>query len=117
MIADIRSALGDEDIVSLDNGLYKVRFARNYPCYAANTLLLDNALATMGAGYSAAMVAKILNPKHQVLAVVGDGGLMMNLGDLTTAVKLGIDLTIIVLNDNAYGMIKRKQQNSGYKDF
>jgi acetolactate synthase-1/2/3 large subunit len=49
LVRMIREALADEDIVSLDNGLYKVRFARNYETRAANTLLLDNALATMGA--------------------------------------------------------------------
>lgn len=82
LIADMRSILGDKDIIALDNGLYKVRFARNYPCYAPNTLLLDNALAAMGAGYSSAMVAKTFNPEQHVVAVVGDGGLIMNLGDL-----------------------------------
>ena len=116
-IRDIRSVLWEQDIVALDNGLYKVRFARNYPCYHPNTLLLDNALATMWAWYCSAIVAKILNPEHQVVAVVGDGGLMMNLWDLETAVRLGIELTIIVLNDNAYGMIKRKQKNHGYESF
>ncbi len=79
LIADVRSVMAEEDIVTLDNGLYKVRFARNYPCYAPNTLLLDNALATMGAGYSTGIMAKILNPSRQVITVTGDGGLVMNL--------------------------------------
>lgn len=79
LIADVRSVMAEEDIVTLDNGLYKVRFARNYPCYAPNTLLLDNALATMGAGYSTGIIAKILNPSRQVITVTGDGGLVMNL--------------------------------------
>ncbi len=117
LIYELREILADDDIIALDNGLYKVRFARNYPCYVPNTLLLDNALATMGAGYSSAMMAKMLHPDQHVVAVVGDGWLVMNLGDIETAVKLGNDLTIIVLNDNAYGMIKRKQLNHDYKDF
>jgi acetolactate synthase-1/2/3 large subunit len=49
LIRQLRGVLGEQDIVALDNGLYKVWFARNYPAYAPNTLLLDNALATMGA--------------------------------------------------------------------
>lgn len=117
LITTLREQLSDDAIVALDNGLYKVRFARNYPCYQANTLLLDNALATMGAGYSSALMAKMLYPDQEVVAVTGDGGLMMNLGDLETAVRLWVDMTIIVLNDNAYGMIKRKQRNSWYADF
>jgi acetolactate synthase-1/2/3 large subunit len=56
-------------------------------------------------------MAKILHPEQSVVAVVGDGGLMMNLGDIETIVKQNVDLTILVLNDNAYGMIKRKQHN------
>jgi acetolactate synthase I/II/III large subunit len=115
--ATLRKEIDDDAIICLDNGLYKVRFARNFPCYHPNTLLLDNALATMWAGYSAAMMTKMLEPKKQVIAVVGDGGIMMNLGDLETAVKLGIDLTILILNDNAYGMIKRKQHGMGLADY
>jgi acetolactate synthase-1/2/3 large subunit len=107
----------DDAIVTLDNGLYKVRFARNYPCYHPNTLLLDNALATMGAGYSSAMAVKLVEPDKQVIAVIGDGGFMMNLGDLETTVRLGNDLTIIILDDNAYGMIKWKQHNAGFIDY
>lgn len=117
LAATLRSELQDDAIVCLDNGLYKVRFARNFPCYHPNTLLLDNALATMGAGYSAAMMTKLLEPNKQVIAIVGDGWIMMNLGDLETAVKLGINLTILILNDNAYGMIKRKQHGMWLSDF
>ncbi len=117
LITTLRAQLADNAIVSLDNGLYKVWFARNYPCHESNTLLLDNALATMGAGYSSALMAKILYPDREVVAVVGDGGFMMNLGDIETAVRLGHDLIIFVLNDSAYGMIKRKQHHLWYADF
>jgi acetolactate synthase I/II/III large subunit len=66
----LREELQEDAIVCLDNGLYKVRFARNFPCYHPNTLLLDNALASMGAGYSAAVATKLLHPEKQVVAVV-----------------------------------------------
>lgn len=117
LITTLRAQLPDDAIIALDNGLYKVWFARNYPCHQANTLLLDNALATMGAGYSSALMAKMLSPDTEVIAVVGDGGFMMNLGDLETAVRLWHDLIIMILNDNAYGMIKRKQKHSWHADF
>jgi len=71
VVSIMREALGDDDIVTLDNGVYKIWFARNYPCYAPNTLLLDNALATMGAGLPSAMAAKMLNPNQKVVAVCG----------------------------------------------
>ena len=56
----------------------------------ANTLLLDNALATMGAGLPSAIMASILYPQRRVLAVCGDGGFMMNSQELETARRLGI---------------------------
>lgn len=84
-------------------------FARNYRTYSPNTLLLDNALATMGAGVASGLEAKRINPDKNVVVVTGDGGLVMNLGDLETVVRLELDLTIIVLNNGSYGMIKWKQ--------
>ncbi|MEZ4694067.1 MAG: acetolactate synthase large subunit [Aliarcobacter sp.] len=113
----IRQALDDEDIVTLDNGVYKLWFARNYRCAKPNTLLLDNALATMGAGLPSGMAAKMINPDKKVVAVCGDGGFMMNSQEMETAVRLGLDLTVIILNDNAYGMIKWKQTGMGFETF
>ncbi len=55
----------------------QVWFARQFPAYTPNSLLVDNALATMGAGLPSAIAAKIVRPTHLVLAVVGDGGYMM----------------------------------------
>ena len=113
----IRQTLNPEDIVTLDNGVYKIWFARNYRCAKPNTLLLDNALATMGAGLPSGMTAKMINPDKRVVAVCGDGGFMMNSQELETAVRLGLDLTVIILNDNAYGMIKWKQTGMGFETF
>jgi acetolactate synthase-1/2/3 large subunit len=113
----LRGKLASEDIITLDNGIYKLWFARNYTCYQPNTLLLDNALASMGAGLPSAMMAKMLYPKRNVLAVCGDGGFMMNSQEVETAVRLGLHLTVIILNDNAYGMIKWKQEDMGFDDF
>ena len=113
----LRNTLADDAIISLDNGIFKVWFARNYKCYSANTLLLDNALATMGAGLSSAMMAKMLYPDTQVVAVCGDGGFMMNSQELETAVRLKLNLLVIILNDNGFGMIKWKQQGMGFEEF
>jgi len=116
-IHDIHALYADDGIVCLDNGLYKVRFARMYKAYHPQSLLLDNALATMGAWYSTAIAAKLFEPQKHVVAVVWDGGIMMNLGDIETIVKLWLDMTIVILNDNAYGMIKRKQHHHGFDDY
>ena len=117
LVSLLRDKLDAKDIVTLDNGVYKLWFARNYKCYASNTLLLDNALATMGAGLPSAMAAKLLYPDRKVVSVNGDGGFLMNSQELETAVRLGQDLVVIVLTDNAYGMIKWKQEGVGFDNF
>ncbi len=113
----VREELPDDGIVTLDNGVYKIWFARNYKSYQRNSLLLDNALATMGAGLSSAMLAKMINPDKKVIAVCGDGGFMMNSQELETAVRLELNLVVIILNDSAYGMIKWKQEGMGFENF
>jgi len=117
LVGSLREHLDAEDIVTLDNGVYKIWFARNYECYAPNTLLLDNALATMGAGLPSAMAAKQLHPDRKVVSVNGDGGFLMNSQELETAVRMGLDLVVIILTDNAYGMIKWKQEGVGFDNF
>lgn len=117
IVQELRSVLSDEDIITLDNGMYKLWFARHFKTYAPNTLLLDNALATMGAGLPSAIAAKILNPDKHVVAVCGDGGFMMNSQELETAKRLGLDLVVLVINDNAYGMISWKQSSMNLPNF
>lgn len=117
LITSLRECMGDDDIVALDNGMYKLWFARHYETYSPNTLLLDNALATMGAGLPSAIAAKLVNPNRRVVAVIGDGGFMMSLPDLETAKRLKLDLTIIVLRDNRFGMIDWKQRSHNYPSF
>ncbi|WP_439482205.1 acetolactate synthase large subunit [Cyclobacterium plantarum] len=113
----LRKNLGEKDVITLDNGVYKIWFARNYTCYHPNTLLLDNALASMGAGLPSAMAVNLLYPHKKVVAVVGDGGFMMNSQELETAVRLGLNLVVIILNDHGYGMIKWKQEDMGFKNY
>ena len=117
LVHDVRSVIPEDGIVCLDNGMYKIWFARNYRTTVANTLLLDNALATMGAGLPSAIAAKCLNPQKRVLAVCGDGGFMMNSQELETAVRLKLDLVVLVIEDSAYGMIRWKQAVDGFPDF
>lgn len=112
LVSDTRKVLKNDDILALDNGLYKVWFARNYNCYHPNTLLLDNALATMWAWVASWMEAKRLNPEKNVVVITWDGWLVMNLWDLETVVRLWLDLTIVVLNNSSYWMIKWKQVGS-----
>ncbi len=117
LVHDVRQVIPADGIVALDNGMYKIWFARNYRTYVANTLLLDNALATMGAGLPSAMMAAMLHPDRRVLAVCGDGGFMMNSQEMETAVRLRLNLVVLVLDDGAYGMIRWKQAVDDFPDF
>jgi hypothetical protein len=82
-----------------------------------NTVLLDNALATMGAGLPSAMASAMVYPDRKVMAICGDGGFMMNSQEMETAVRLKLNITVLILNDNSYGMIRWKQANMGFKDW
>ena len=117
LVSDIRKVTPEDGIITLDNGVYKIWFARNYKAYQPNTVLLDNALATMGAGLPSAIAASLIYPDRKVVTICGDGGFMMNSQELETAVRLKLNIVVIILRDNAYGMIKWKQANMGFADF
>ncbi len=117
LVQAVRNVIPGDGIIALDNGVYKIWFARNYPARLSNTVLLDNALASMGAGLPSAMAARMVHPERRVMAICGDGGFMMNSQDVETAVRLGLDLPILILNDSAYGMIRWKQEGMGFQDY
>jgi acetolactate synthase I/II/III large subunit len=117
LVQRIREAMPADGIICLDNGVYKIWFARNYPARQPNTVLLDNALATMGAGLPSAMASAMVYPDRKVMAICGDGGFMMNSQEMETAVRLKLNITVLILRDDAYGMIRWKQANMGFADF
>ena len=117
LVHDVRAVMPTDGIVALDNGMFKIWFARNYRTQVANTLLLDNALATMGAGLPSAMMAAMLYPDRRIMAVCGDGGFMMNSQEIETAVRLRLNLVVLIIEDKAYGMIRWKQAVDQFPDF
>ncbi|GBG27282.1 Aldehyde dehydrogenase [Hondaea fermentalgiana] len=117
VITDMRKVLPDDAILSLDNGLYKVMVARYYKAVEPLTVLLDNALATMGAGLPNAIGTNLVSPDQPVVAICGDGGYLMNSEELATAVQYGFNITVLVLNDNALGMIKWKQEGMNFDEY
>ena len=117
IVADVRGVMPADGIIALDNGMYKIWFARNYLTRQPNTVLLDNALASMGAGLPSAMMAALMYPGRRVMAICGDGGFMMNSQELETAVRLGLDLVVLIIRDDSYGMIRWKQAVGGFPDW
>ncbi|MAA66671.1 MAG: acetolactate synthase large subunit [Alteromonadaceae bacterium] len=117
IVADVRKVMPEDGIIALDNGMYKIWFARNYKAYDNNTVLLDNALASMGAGLPSAMAAAMLYPEQKIMAICGDGGFMMNSQELETAVRLELNLVVMIINDNGFGMIQWKQDQEDFSRF
>lgn len=117
LVAEVQAIMPQDGMLSLDNGMYKIWFARNYNAHEPNTLLLDNALASMGAGLPAAMAAQMVHPKRFTMAICGDGGFLMNEQELETACRLRLNLVVLIVNDSGYGMIKWKQEADGMADY
>lgn len=121
VLNDVRKVLASDDIVISDVGAHKMWIARHYNCYEPNTCIISNGFATMGIGLPGAIVAKLINPEKKVLAIVGDGGFMMNNQELETALRIGTPIVVLIFNDSNYGLIKWKQQDqygkSCYVDF
>lgn len=117
IVADVRAVMPPDGVIALDNGTYKIWFARNYITKQSNTVLLDNALATMGAGLPSAMMVAMLYPGRRVMAVCGDGGFMMNSQEMETAVRLGLNLVVLIIRDDSYGMIRWKQAHAEFPDW
>src|SRR5660398_143093 len=92
ILYDIRKCLSRKDILISDVGAHKLWIGRPFPAYEPNTVIISNGLASMGFGLPGAIAANIVLPDRKVVAVVGDGGFMMNLQELETAVRLGCTL-------------------------
>ncbi|HEV7628113.1 MAG TPA: acetolactate synthase large subunit [Streptomyces sp.] len=108
VVSDVRAALDREDIALADAGAGKMWMARLYPTYEPNTCLLSNGLSTMGFALPGALAAKLAHPERRVLAMMGDGSFLVNSEELETAVREGINLVVLVLVDEEYGLISWK---------
>ncbi len=108
----------DDGIIALDNGIYKIWFARNYKARSARTRCCSTTRSPpWGPVCPPPWRRKLVHPNRKVIAICGDGGFMMNSQELETAVRLGLNLVVLILRDDAYGMIKWKQANMGFDDF
>ena len=110
VVADLRAALADLDIVISDVGAHKVWLSRLYPAYAPNTVIVANGFAPMGIAVPGAIAAKLVKPERKVVAFCGDGGFLMNVQELETAKRLGTSIVCVVLMDGRYGVIEANQQ-------
>jgi len=113
----IRESMNAGDILVSDVGSHKMWIGRNYPVYEPNSVVISNGLASMGIALPGGIAAKLAHPEKRVVAVMGDGGFLMNSQEIATAKQLGIGFTIIVFNDNDYGLISWKQHDHSGRTF
>jgi len=110
ILSDLRAALRAEDILISDVGAHKMWVARHYPVYQPGSCIISNGFCSMGIAVPGAISAKRTFPDRRVVGLVGDGGFLMNVQELATAVHYRIPATIVVWEDGAYGLIAWKQQ-------
>ena len=110
-IADLRRALGPDDIVISDVGAHKVWVARLYQTYEPNTVIISNGFAAMGISVPGAIAATLVHPDRTVVALTGDGAFMMNSQELETAVRIKAPIKVVIWRDDGYGLIDWKQRN------
>jgi acetolactate synthase-1/2/3 large subunit len=106
---EVRKALGREDILVSDVGLHKLWIGRMFPAHEPGTVLIANGLAGMGFALPSAIAAKLVHPERKVVAIAGDGGFLMNVQELETAMRLKTPVVSIVWENGQFGSIVWKQ--------
>jgi len=106
---DAREVMGPEDILLSDVGAHKMWIARHYQCHEPNTCLIPNGFCSMGFALPGAIGASLVHPDRRILAIAGDAGFLMNVQEMETARRLDSNFTVMVWEDNAYGLISWKQ--------
>ena len=107
---DTRQVMGPNDILLSDVGAHKMWIARHYQCHEPNTCLIPNGFCSMGFALPGAIAANIVHPDRRILAIAGDAGFLMNVQEMETAARIGSDITVMVWEDNEYGLIAWKQE-------
>jgi acetolactate synthase-1/2/3 large subunit len=102
------------DLVCCDVGAHKLLIGQQWPASIPNRFFLSNGLSSMGYGIAAPIALSVSNDYAPVLSVIGDGGLMMYLGELETAVRTGAHVLYVVLIDNSLALIESAQRRRNY---
>jgi acetolactate synthase-1/2/3 large subunit len=110
LIRTLRDAVPPDGIVVNDQTGINYWMEWRFPVLAPRTFLYPVGSATLGYAVPAAIGAQVANPGRPVLAVVGDGGFMYSVNELATAVKYGLPIAFLVINDQRYGAIKWLQE-------
>lgn len=118
LITDVRKLIDSHDILISDVGAHKLWIAKIYETFHPNTCLISNGFASMGFALPGAIAAQLAFPHRKIVVMCGDGGFLMNVQELETAVRLRLPLIVIIWCDREYGVISLKQiEEFGKKAF
>ncbi len=109
VISKLYELTGGNAIITTDVGQHQMWAAQFYKYSQPRTFLTSGGLGTMGYGLGAAIGAKIGRPDKTVVNVAGDGCFRMNMNELATAVRAGIPVVELVLNNHVLGMVRQWQ--------
>jgi acetolactate synthase-1/2/3 large subunit len=109
LIHDVRESLSSNDIMISDVGAHKLWIAKVYRTFEPNTCIISNGFCSMGFALPGAIAAQLKFPSKKVVAMCGDGGFLMNVQELETAVRLELPIIVVVWCDSDFGVISTKQ--------
>ena len=112
VLREVRGALPDEAVVTADAGGFRLWTLVSFPAAGPSSYVNPGSWATMGTGLPSAIGAKLANPDRDVVALTGDGGLMMCVHELHTLAAEGIDVTVVALNNDDYAIISEEASRS-----
>jgi len=101
--------------VTIDAGAHMFPATMLWPVGAPGDMLISNGLSTMGFALPAAIGAALVEPNRPVVALTGDGGLLMCAGELLTAAREQLPIIVIVFSDASLSLIEIKQQQRQYQ--
>jgi acetolactate synthase-1/2/3 large subunit len=108
LMQNIQKTLKEDAIIVIDAGSFMPWASRFYQ-YKQPKTMISTAGGSMGFALPAAIGAQLAQPDRKVIAITGDGGFMMVLQELETAVRYKIPIIVVVMNNFSYGNVKEKQ--------
>lgn len=109
VLADAQKVFGEDGLMLSDVGAHKMWIARHYHCKTPNGCLIPNGFCSMGFALPGAIAASMVDPERKIMGIAGDAGFLMNVQEMETAARLNSNITMMVWEDKAYGLIAWKQ--------
>jgi acetolactate synthase-1/2/3 large subunit len=117
LIEELRSIFPRDGIATCDVGSHKLLMGQFWRAYEPGTFFMSNGLSGMGFGVPAAIAAQLCHPAKPVLAVAGDGGMLMMVHDLALIRELGLPIVIVVLSDRSLSLIRVSEERRGIEPY